>query len=870
MRKLANLIRRYVSNRHELHYRMQRRQSYWVMSRYYEKFAVGVGNIFYNTRAKIKKRYDHATIFMKMLREVVLYPLIFSVFLLFTLEFLESVVWPYAYSSLISNGFNALELLPDITPSLDRQIGILAVIAQVAAVILGLYITATSVLISTGYSSAPANVRLILYQDKLSNLYVEILTLTGVSSVLLLVYNSLGGSFGILTFLIITALAIISLISIWHLGIRLFEFFNPSNLVGYILNDIRGTIVDASVNGFRWNNISFQAHYQKLTESKLLTVNEIATLITAMQSVSSESIKDTIIKVLTLQDYYGLSKSLIPLNSYWFRREPEHQDWVLSNSSEIELAINTNTFIQPSMKANSFWFEQEVDRIFSKLFIKAISQNDKNSIAAIGNKLISSFRTWGQSYSIDEGLNFYLRYKQHVYQFQRSSILSKEDLAENIPKAEIHLVISEQFGMLLVHFLIKLSESLTSMTVESFEKQFKKLRWDTCEAQPAFACPTKVRETIVGLQRGIRLELLVEGNRITPDWFLKQRISLSYRFSLQKILPDLLTALENVLVRHIETLIDEKRFFDVAPLLHWGIETTAKFQTHFALIKEWVKSMECYLKDQKEKGTDLNWNSFDQTIEKLRARLITGLSKATIYYSDFPVGSHYPDYFGQAYSLLADECYKSLARNETAKYNATFPAFFAAAHLMRTRLRDKMHDVSNTDRFIVGCTQSIVDAAHLSAYALLYSEIHANLELWEFTKARWDKYLEVEEEKVKFLHSLVFLLNDRNIKHDLSSIRGTIRFRWKRHFDEMLERRYFSEMDVRFSDWQQVQKVAKNASPIISVILEQHMISGFHYDAEDFFLIEYVTERNEMAGVKIPEKIKRIKDRLSEKKQAKI
>ncbi|GAF68250.1 unnamed protein product, partial [marine sediment metagenome] len=150
---------------------------------------------------------------------------------------------------------------------MSRIQNILTTLAQIAGGFLGLYFTAISVVISTVYERFPNDVREVLIREKVSNIYIQNVTLMSAVSTMLLAMQTFGFTIGILNLLFIIGLGLFSIFSFMVLGSRVFVFFDPTRLVDILSPDLLRWVKSASITGFQWQNPSFQAYAQKRAEA---------------------------------------------------------------------------------------------------------------------------------------------------------------------------------------------------------------------------------------------------------------------------------------------------------------------------------------------------------------------------------------------------------------------------------------------------------------------------------------------------------------------------------------------------------------------------------------------------------------------------
>ena len=68
--------------------------------------------------------------------------------------------------------------------------------------------------------------------------------------------------------------------------------------------------------------------------------------------------------LLAIWAYYARRKHYLASDSYWFRRQYAHKNWLTTDFSETSVALNTGTTLQPKEVPDALWFEKELSETF--------------------------------------------------------------------------------------------------------------------------------------------------------------------------------------------------------------------------------------------------------------------------------------------------------------------------------------------------------------------------------------------------------------------------------------------------------------------------------------------------------------------------
>ena len=132
---------------------------------------------------------------------------------------LRSVVTPLARAV---DGWT--EALAPGQPAEEAHAALLVAGAQVTGVFLGLYFTAISVVASTAYGNVPPELRSVLIEDEVGNVYLKLVGYTGAACLFALGALAVGYSLGPASALVFALLGSASILSFLFLGKRVFRF----------------------------------------------------------------------------------------------------------------------------------------------------------------------------------------------------------------------------------------------------------------------------------------------------------------------------------------------------------------------------------------------------------------------------------------------------------------------------------------------------------------------------------------------------------------------------------------------------------------------------------------------------------------------
>lgn len=314
-----------------------------------------------------------------------------------------------------------LQLLISVEIDGSTYVSILTTFAQISGVFLGLYFTAVSVIASTVYARVPGDVREILTQEKVGNVYIRMVALLASIAMILLAMASLGLSPVLLHLILVTALGVLSILSFVVLGRRAFNFLDPASLADYLARDLARLINSATPRGFQWQNPSFQAHYQRQAERALETYRNILSIVATEERLRGDAIVALASRALGIWRFYATARLRIPSDSQWFRRRYRHPDWFTTDYSEIAIALKTGTQLQPQVVPESTWVETEIKEVLVGSLRALIERDDLERAILMLNRTQQTFTAFGGCFASEEALKIFQALRPEISKVTKSA-----------------------------------------------------------------------------------------------------------------------------------------------------------------------------------------------------------------------------------------------------------------------------------------------------------------------------------------------------------------------------------------------------------------------------------------------------------------
>lgn len=800
-------------------------------------------------------RREDALLFFSVLR-VVLGQVVLAVVLVAGLEAIERVLT--LYEPTFAQGRPALQTLGRAAAALSllraqsvAHTGVLVALAQVAGVFLGLYFTAVGVVASTRYANVTVDVRALLMREKVGNLYIRVVALLAAVAVLLLAESALGFQPAALNLIVVGLLGVIAVFSFVPLGFGVFQFLEPTKLVRYLHDDLRRLIRSATPKGYGWLHAAFQKHFQRQAEETLATYRNLVGVAARVDPPEGRLLAELACGALQLQRQYARHKPQIPSQSFWFRRVHRHPGWLTAHYSQVDIALQTGTPLDPKPVPDSMWLEREVEHIVVTATERILQAGDLQSALSVVGDIQRTLYILGERLAMDEAL-LLVRVARGLAHGAAHSVggdgIAGEDEAERLSSS---LALVDLYGLGLINIVLGMSAGFEVPAAERLTSAITAVKWHRPGSLYATRLPRHVVERLEMIAESLEFERAVEGRAISPPWYLQQVAAQAYArlisASVSRLTEDMLGSFSN----EAESLVREKKYVFAAELIQRGLKACDKLDFHLGRFKGSFVSLEDLRKVADIPWPNVDWDATGQSVKQARERLILRLRAATPAIARLPQSERTPDYFGHAYSVLAEASHEAMASGNDLLFRKVFPAFFVLAISAPTRVLSQVATDDDRTRGIFG-SEPLADLFELSGLAMIYTDL-AEKGYWPTAKRAWDVYLSGCDDAALTVKLFMSAANFRRSQFTLMP-RAVLRTKWKLALERRLESDGLVGETEHFDGGSGDRAACPHDSPIIRALVGtgRHLV----FDGEDVFLAAYLAERPEAAGQVLPHNAK--------------
>jgi hypothetical protein len=739
-------------------------------------------------------------------------------------------------------------------PDLASSASFAGTVVQVAAVFLGLYYTAVSVVVSNSYKDVPGGVRRQILKEQAGTYYVDTVAFAGAMALVMNAAVVLGWNPGWINFVVLVLLSVASIFAFVVLGIRLFEFFDPASIAGVLTHDIYRKARASTPRGYRWDDAAFQDSYRRQATNDLKVLRHVVSLAGTRESRAGESLKTVAQHILQLFTSYATIIPEIPVESRWFQRVPQHPSWLIADDTRLRLAVQTQTGLDAELVPDHFWLESQLLTGLRDALQALLARREHEAVAQVSAQAKDVVEYLAARFQIDHAMGLHQVLSTLGRDEMRSAtavVLEPRDDYYRIGAIELLLMGSIQ----LILGLAKAVQTLSPEWLRSFASSAAVRPPGAPIGHPV---PRTVREELGRLRSAMEFERAAEGQQVTPVWFLAHHLGRSYASFLAETLPVLVEEAESTYVNTVRDLWKVAPTAIVVTATQRGLEACDKLEVHLERIASVHQRL---LSVQRAVDTNDAWPVLDiqplmLRVTSLRDDLLTLLAKVSPRLSDEVPTGELPDDFGQIYTALTEGSFDALVAGRWALLERILPAAILLAFRAHDRLRHEGAHLS--PEYQIGVQSDVVaDPLELSGYALLLSDLQGG-PAWDTTVKIWDQIINAHEDPAGLIKLIIAHWKfARSSFLWMSPPRKLRRMAWQQTIQSRLQA--LGLLDGRPSWSPAYQHQQEEVTPLVAAYLHTRNLRS---SAGDLFLAHYLFARPEAEGIEVPDSVAAVQDEI--------
>ena len=370
---------------------------------------------------------------------------------------------------------------------------------------------------SAKYSNVPSDLETLYQRDVITNSCInQIIRYIVVCSIFLFecVFEQPLGIASIIVLLFLTVQMVITFSVTGNRSYMLSDTFSVGDAKFQNLYNI---IKKVSKRNIFTTDQSFQNHYKKIASHDVHILFEIGQYNANIPKNQNESMGLFMNKSVALLEFYWDKKQNIQYDSLWFEKKAQYPQWHATDDTEIRLALQTGTSIQPKMVTDNYWFENALLKVNQECLNKILKDDDI--------LVLQQYFVCLQSLTLIAGEKRQCDYWSSVLKKIKISSwtvickhLSSDDLDKENALSIVDIMCSNY-----VELILGITRYLSNLNVESVLHQCTTYSsFDQCDIQ---CVPYLNGEMCKRLFTQISAELSIENKKLTANWYIQQIVA---------------------------------------------------------------------------------------------------------------------------------------------------------------------------------------------------------------------------------------------------------------------------------------------------------------------------------------------------------
>lgn len=710
----------------------------------------------------------------------------------------------------------------------NAYVQILATVAGIAGVFLGLYFTAVSTVISNTYSYVSGDIRELILKDRLGNIYVRLVAFLTALAVVLLSFSATKVSPPHLAVPLLAVLSCLAIFVFVKLGSRAFFLSDPTLLFSTLANELQKWVNQATYRGYQWRNPSFQEYYRKQALRSANTLVMLTEISSSKTELHSKSYPLLLTKLLILAGTYYGKKHLIPTDSRWYGKKPKHKQWYLTNSATIEIATQTNTTLQPDEIPDTTWLEDIILFAVFKAFKADADPGDYRSLYNKISSLPKLFDGMGKNWFVKDGKKWHDKLSKDIL----AMLISSQAIDE---AQEIYsIAVIDILASLPISLELGFIKTINGLNVDKLRSKLINTKWSRSNAPYQFSLPSNAIRVLEQANDSVLFERQARVQHGTPNWYIIELVFHELELAIYDQWQLLMGLIETWYVETGKLLSDAKRYKQSANIYNRAIELAWKLDSHIEDIKELSRALRKDTKIGFLKQAEWDWDVEHKRVANFRNTVIEGQAKLIPrLFNTKELNPDMPDFFGGAIHRTGEACYEALESGDADRFKALFRPYFLGILGIFESIRLQVKDWE-TSSAMVWIAEPLLDLFNISGYAYIYAEYHNKPELWNECKIVWDAYLTDTPQQ---LQSFAVISNYHQSHNFMITPRTTLRSERQKRLADLLNNLPRQGGSSTFYS----QSLVQHKSELIRRIAPWNIrSSSMLVDAIDIFTVSYL------------------------------
>lgn len=718
----------------------------------------------------------------------------------------------------------------------EAYIQMLVAIPSVIGIFIGLYFTAVNSVLSDAYKLVPDKLRNLVLKHTVRNGYINSVAFLIALSLFLLGFSAIDKQPIHLAIPILITMTSIAVFAFIRLFIGIFRLSDPTTLFEPLYFDLRKWVKLATSNGKRWRDSSFQEHYRNQAHERIATMLAITKMSSENKELRAESFPRMLRKLLATVDTYYDEKRLIPSESNWYSKKREHKQWYLTDSTDVDMATQTGTTLNPSEVPDNTWFEDSILNVFHDALSYDLENNDYESLYRKSLDLVDFYKSMGENWLIDDGKKWIIKLADEAI-----ANISSTEFSSNTQEVSSVGVI-DIVASLPISLELGFMTSINKLDVPNLRTKLKRTKWIKDKSPYEFLLPLDTIKTLEKVREGAVFEKSAGTLYKTQGWYVSELILNNLDWFIHRQWNSIMEIFESWYVKSGKSLSEAKKFNQSASIHSRAVEQAWKLHNHLDKIKEITEQLREDVKLDFNRP-EWDWDKEQNRVSAFRNRAIDGMADLIPEMAkQEQAGSlEIPDFFGGAVHFVGESCYDALAEGDIDRFKTLFPKYFVGILGVFDRVRPQ---ITGWTEALTWLSEPLIDLINLSGYAYIYAEYHNKPDLWNECKFVWDNYLAMKSELPRI--QLLSILTNHHKRQFAIAPRENLRSRWAIHLGNTLNDLPRKSDNSSFYSQPRVEHTSEficNIAPFDS------RMPFMTVHALDVFVAKYFLERSDATGL---------------------
>lgn len=715
--------------------------------------------------------------------------------------------------------------------------------AQLLTAIFSIYFATIGIILSAGYTRLRRDIIRMLTNEQVGSIYSKILIFTAIFSLVATAMPPYDFTPGLLITSFGTCLILLSVLALFPLGQRMFNFFDLNTLVSTeILPSIVNHIGRAANPR---NSISLSNHHSM---SAQLALDQLFYIDDRIKS-DEGSLQDTLPRLsrsytVLLIEYLN-QKHSIDQGSYWFPRRYKHAQWFLVNESTTSSAHRTSSQLTVEEISDYQWLESKIITRLADHIELAFEVRNYDLALELIHQFSTRLLVYTERFHFDVGI----KELKIIEEIIIKSFKSTCDL-EGTEVLRLNLNIADTWSALANRLCL---ETLRRMI--TFEKELEQFfSEDVWSRNSIRRLPHFLQVELAFIIEYIEFEKEVEGKRLSKPKYIRQLTVQKLLQHYSKVLPAVLEVQLDMIPGFAKELKNLKMSEAATQVVLASLHTYWKLPSWFNDIKGLLDRYRLYehYSIERYKLCNIDVSDMLENISLAHHQAILNLSDPEMirHILEPTYNDEAPDHFGQIYYQLAESCILAIENNDKAKLDKLFPIFLSLAFQAEGYVFVNPDiNISQSLQYQIG-SMVVNDLASILGFAILYGVYFNDEELAKDAVSKFDSIIDNAPDKQKYYKRMLMLSNPY-IFYLGASPRSLIRMNWKNTFNNRLRNDgYANQESMSFTQMKQ------HPSNIISEFMRSDS------DASHLFLAIHILPAIEDLDIKVDYHITELQERL--------